>query len=582
MGRGKGGSARRAAWWLPLALAALVPLTAAPARAAAPLGAITEYGGALPAGEVLERITSGPDGAMWFADPRGLPSIDRIEPGGGVTRFTAGLDPGAQPYGIVTGPEGDLWFTDRGSPSAIGRLVPGGTIEEFSAGLGSQSYPWSDIAEGADGNLWFANWSGLSIGRVTPQGQITEVPDNLGVKTLAADPQGNLWIVNAVPPFTGSVTRMTPGGESTTFHTGMAEGAYPLAIAAGSDGNMWFADDGPVKAIGRITPSGQITEFSAGLGEKSWILGLAPGPDGAMWFGDSGQKAIGRITPDGHITEYPIPASGEFGADSVAPGADGEVWFTGDDANGPALLGEIGTGAPAALAGAPELSGAAGVGSPMWCAAASWNAFAGEEPSSSLFAYDGFRWLRDGVAVGAGQGYTPVAADAGHRLACRETVTYPAPLLVTAAGESSSVGVPAPPTPRPALSGVRESSSRWREGSALAAVSARRPPVGTTFSFTLNEQARLRLVFTRLVIGRRSAHGCIGTTRPPAARLRCTRRLAAGELAPEGAPGPERVSFQGRISRSRRLSPGSYEVRLSALAGNLSSVPHELYFAIVR
>ncbi len=77
-----------------------------------------------------------------------------------------------------------------------------------------------------------------------------------------------------------------------------------FGIAAGTDGNEWFAEFNADK-IGRITPAGQITEFPIPTA-NSGPSGIAAGPDGNMWFTE-GIGAIGRITPAGQITEFPVP-----------------------------------------------------------------------------------------------------------------------------------------------------------------------------------------------------------------------------------------------------------------------------------
>src|SRR5205085_916736 len=106
-----------------------------------------------------------------------------------------------------------------------------------------------------------------------------------------------------------------------------------------------------------------------------------------------------------------------------------------------------------------------------------------------------------------GQSYTPTVANIAHELACSATVTYPLPLFVSAAATSPAVTVTAPPAPT--ISRLRESAKKWREGRALARVSrARRPPVGTTFSFTLNVQASMAITFTQRQPGRRVRGKC--------------------------------------------------------------------------
>src|SRR3984957_1659768 len=58
---------------------------------------------------------------------------------------------------------------------------------------------------------------------------------------------------------------------------------------------------------------------------------------------------------------------------------------------------------------------------------------------------------------------------------------------------------PPPALSAPVLSGLKQSASKWREGSSLPRAASRhlrKPPVGTTFSFTLNEAATVQLAFT--------------------------------------------------------------------------------------
>jgi hypothetical protein len=76
----------------------------------------------------------------------------------------------------------------------------------------------------------------------------------------------------------------------------------------------------------------------------------------------------------------------------------------------------------------------------------------GLQPSVTAFRFDGLRWLRNGVLLRGHSGprFTPTGHDAGARLSCRETVTYPPPLNVTVAATSPPRAVPgaraAPPS----------------------------------------------------------------------------------------------------------------------------------------
>ena len=54
------------------------------------------------------------------------------------------------------------------------------------------------------------------------------------------------------------------------------------------------------------------------------------------------------------------------------------------------------------------------------------------------------------------------------------------------------------PSPPPTVRNARQSATRWREGNQLAHTSRGHTPTGTTFSFSLNEQAAVHFSFTQL------------------------------------------------------------------------------------
>jgi hypothetical protein len=136
----------------------------------------------------------------------------------------------------------------------------------------------------------------------------------------------------------------------------------------------------------------------------------------------------------------------------------------------------------------------------------------------------------------------------------------------------------------PALSNVRQSHSRWRAGSARARISShgkrRKTPVGTTFSFTLNERATLTFTFTYTAAGREASHKCVALTSKNKRDRKCTR--SAGSLSLSAAQGAHKVSFDGRLRGSKKLAPGSYKVTIVATNSlRRSSHPKTLSFTIV-
>jgi streptogramin lyase len=551
-------------------------LAFAGAAHAAPVGTITELTAGLPAGAAPAAIVAGPDGNLWFNIEGSTRAVGRITPSGTITSFTAGLLPGSHPRWIALGPDGNLWFTDTGTTHAIGQITPSGTVAEFTAGLNSGSKPVS-IVLGPDGNLWFTdNGTSPAIGRITPAGAITEFSAGLGAgsqpQEISAGPDGNVWFTDTGT--TPAIGRITPSGAITEFSAGLPAHGEPYGIASGPGGNLWFADIG-VAAIGDITPAGAITEFPAGL-SGAYPDAIAPGPDGNMWFATTGKlPVIGQITSTGVVTEYSTGLSRNSFPVSIAPGPDGNMWF-GDEGETDAV-GQVSTGAPPALTSAPAVQGGPAEAQAT-CAAGAWATWAGLQPSTSLFGFDGYRWLIGGTQVATGQTYTPSTASIGQPLECELTVTYPS-LDVTTAATSAPVTVV---VPEPALTALRQSASRWRDGSRLASIGrrARKPPVGTSFSFSLNTPATLSFSFLRQGRGRSVAHRCVAETRKNARRRACSLSTSAGAFHLAAQAGAASVRFQGKVSRRTALRPGRYTLTLTATNSTGTSAPQSLSFTV--
>jgi len=112
------------------------------------------------------------------------------------------------------------------------------------------------------------------------------------------------------------------------------------------------------------------------------------------------------------------------------------------------------------------------------------------------------------------------------------------------------------------LQNARQSTTRWRQGNRLATVSRAKTPIGTTFSFSLNEQATVTFSFTRRVRG---------------------RTVTAGKLTFTGHDGTNKVAFQGRVSPKKKLKPGRYTLVITAIdPAGASSAPESLSFTIVQ
>jgi len=406
-----------------LALTAFVALVAGSLAGADPLGAVSEFNVA--AGMVPFRIASGADGNLWFSDQGTVKGIGRMTTGGTMINEYV-LPAGSFPRQVRVGADGNFWFTDTGTP-AIGRITPDGTITQFPLAPGS--FP-NALAVGSDGNIWFTDRDTTpGLGRVTSTGAITMFSAGLNAGSLpngiAPGGDGNLWFTDQGP--TRAIGRVTAAGEITEFSAGLNPGSLPAALSPGPDGNVWFTDQGTTRAIGRITAGGSITELNTGLNAGSNPIEITPGADGNLWFTDRGTtKAIGRVTPTGTswtVTNFTLPPASLPGG--IRTGADGNLWFIDNNASSQAI-GRFGVGAPAASRTAPVVAGSADAGAPQTCQGATWSDWAGQQPSLVAFGFDGYQWLLDGDAIAGqnGQTYTPTAADAGHMLSCKVTVTY--------------------------------------------------------------------------------------------------------------------------------------------------------------
>ncbi len=117
----------------------------------------------------------------------------------------------------------------------------------------------------------------------------------------------------------------------------------------------------------------------------------------------------------------------------------------------------------------------------------------------------------------------------------------------------------------PSITGLSQSTRRWRLGGKLARLAAAaKPPVGTTFGFTLNQAATARFGFAQLLPGRRVNGKCVAQTAANRNRPACTRSVGRGALSFSASAGAHKLFFQGRVSRTTKLLPGVYTLTITA------------------
>jgi hypothetical protein len=147
---------------------------------------------------------------------------------------------------------------------------------------------------------------------------------------------------------------------------------------------------------------------------------------------------------------------------------------------------------------------------------------------------------------------------------------------------NDTAGFTATVVPAPIISAANVSPNTWRLGSVLPKIS-RKPPVGTTISFKLSQAARATLTFAQPATGRKVGKRCKTLTRANRKKAKCTIPNVRGTLTLNGHAGTNKVKFQGRLSRTKRLKPGPYKLTITAAdsAGNRSNAK-ATGFTIVR
>ena len=338
--------------------------------------------------------------------------------------------------------------------------------------------------------------------------------------------QGAAWV------FTRSGSAWAQQGPKLTGGGETGEGRFGVAVALSADGDTaligGLADDRTRGAAWLFTRSGStwtqqgpklIPSDWAGEGEFGTNVALsADGATGLIgaWRDNSGTGAAWAFVNRYDVTTAAATNVGESSATlkGTLAGGTGKAYFQ--------------YGATAAYGASTSAQGVGASGSPSPLAAA----IGGLAPATTYH----FRLVAEnsgGVVFGNDQTFT-----------------------TDAHGE--------PPRPPRVLlvQNVRQSTAKWRLGNRLATVSRAKPPVGTTFSFSLSEQAAVTFSFARRV-GRRT--------------------VTAGRLTFAGHDGTNKVAFQGRVSARKKLKPGRYTLIITATdPGGARSAPKSLSFTIVK
>jgi DNA-binding beta-propeller fold protein YncE len=361
---------------------------------------------------------------------------------------------------------------------------------------------------------------------------------------IAIDPQDNrIFWTNAGTDTISSANLDDTGGGSNLAISGTASSVNnPVGMAVDpSAGRIYWAD---------AVTSGHISSANlngSGSQDLSTTGATAPNVPAGVAIDPAANKIYWADKITGKISEANLDGSGD-GHDLSTTGVSiGAPYFV-------ALL-EV----PEA-AGVPQITGGTTVGSTVSCSQGSWapdllGGFLYRAPHT--YSYE---WTLGGAPIAGATSSSLVAKSPGAYV-CQVTAGNQAGSASETSSPVTVTSTVSPPPARPSLTHVSQSHKRWREGSKNPVIASARPPVGTTFRFTVNESVATRFTFTQRV------H---------------RRTVTRGKLSLHAARGTHAVRFQGRLSKHQKLAAGRYTLVISVTGAGGKTAQKTLSFTILK
>jgi len=506
-----------------------------------------------------------------------------------------------EPTGIAISPSGSFLYAANQSSNTVsifaiagdGTLtqVPCSPVSNCNTGSGPKS-----IAVTPDGRfLYVVNGGTLSSYAIAANGTLTPLPCSALCSSGAALGQA------AVTP-SGAFLYVLREGDSQVV---------PLAIA--SDGSLnpvpcspaSNCEGGSGEGSLAISPNGQDL-YVTNSGSPSTVVVFSIGPGGALTKQtcspasdcDAGKEPVGlTLSPsDGSLyavdygtsklLPFSVEANGLLAPLACTPSSNCEAGSQLDYTQ--SIAAQPDQGPVAALSATP-----APAGSPTLLDARGSSTAPGGEVVRWDWNFGDGTVLENGGPTPqrtyANPGVYTVTVTVSDQDGCSTRLIFTGQTAYcngsAAAQATRTITVPPPIPLAPSVSNLSETARTWRESNKLAQISARKkkkPPVGSTFSFTLNEPASVTFTFTAPASGRKIGKRCVAQTKKNKKKHRCTRTAVAGELTFSAHAGTNKVHFGGRISKHRKLRPGSYTLLVSATASGMHSTPRTLHFKIAK
>jgi YVTN family beta-propeller protein len=482
---------------------------------------------------------------------------------------------GTYPAAIAITPDGKTAYVVNQGSAGAGTVVP---IDLATDAQGAAIAVGKDpraIAIAPDGQMaYVVNYEGESVTPIElSSGQVgTPIHVDAEPLAIAIAPSGQTAYVASQG--TGSNGGVTPidlatGQAANLIHIGTS---YPEGLAIAPNGQTVYVTD----YDGTVTPidtANEETQTPIALGEELNSIAIAPDSETAYVTSYLGTKVTPIDLADGKAGTSIV--SSDLGAVAIAPDQAPQAAFS---------LAAASPGSPSSFDASSSASAVGSIVRYQWSFGDGQSATTTSPTTSHVYAAPGMYTVNLTVTDSAGTSLAQVftgqtmSLDGGPQATATHTVT------ITAASTKSMLSTSATLGAAPTVTQATQSHAIWREGDAPANFARNKqkqtPPLGTTFSFALNEPAHVRFAFTHKLTGRKAKGSCAAPTKRNARKPACTRTVTAGTLSFTGHAGVNKVAFQGRLSGSHRLTPGRYRLSITATTATGTSHPVSLRFTI--
>lgn len=245
-------------------------------------------------------VTSGPDGKVWFTGATISGTLGRVNvDGSGVTDMSAGLLHPSDSYAygaersILLGHDNRLWIAEYSTGYLDVVNADGTNYASYNVG----GHP-SDMVYGPNQHYWYVDGSNFTVNEFDPaSGTVVHtVSGAFASSGIAVGPDGNLYGINGSNGFKID----TSSYAVTTYNLPAGSGVFaPQDVVTGSDGNIWVTAGasfaGAYNGLARMTTSGAITLYSNNISTGSVPWGIVAGSDGNIYFAENYGQKTGEV-----------------------------------------------------------------------------------------------------------------------------------------------------------------------------------------------------------------------------------------------------------------------------------------------